>query len=254
MSKRRFALPFAFALAGAVCVAGSPAGAQENDPLERVNRAVFEFNRVVDALILEPVSILYGDVVPELGRRGVRNFLDNLRAPVIFVNDVLQGERDRAGVTIGRFFTNTIFGLGLFDVAADFGHDKHDEDFGQTLAVWGIGDGPYLVLPLLGPSNARDLTGIAVDGFVIDPFGTILPTGTEVPIGARVARTATDAVDWRHRLAPAIDDIYRNSLDPYATFRTVYRQRRAAEIRNRQPDAQAQQDYEDIFQEDLDAE
>jgi phospholipid-binding lipoprotein MlaA len=228
-----------------------PAHAQEEgDPFEPVNRAIFEFNRVVDGMFLRPASILYGDLVPDLGKTGVRNFLDNLRMPVIVVNSLLQGDRERAGVAMGRFLLNTICGLGLFDVASEAGFAKYYEDFGQTLAVWGLGDGPYIVLPILGPSNLRDTAGFVVDSFVFDPFGTLNPVVPDVPTEVRLGRAGTEAVDTRYRYGSAIDDLYRTSLDPYATFRTIYQQRRAAEIRNRVQDEQTQQDYDAIFQED----
>jgi phospholipid-binding lipoprotein MlaA len=243
----------AFSLAlGAVLLQAGPLAAQDGDPLEPVNRAVFKFNRVVDGLVLEPASILYGNLVPDLGKRGIRNFLDNLRAPVVFVNDILQGERERAGITLGRFITNTILGFGLFDAARDFGFEKHDEDFGQTLAVWGVGEGPYIVLPILGPSNLRDAGGLVVDRFVFDPTGTLSPANVDVPWEARLARTGTDGIDTRYRLGDLISNVYETSLDPYATFRTVYRQRRAAEIRNQRADEATQENYDAIFQEDFD--
>ena len=229
---------------------GSGRAQEENDPLEPVNRAVFQFNRTFDGLILKPVSLMYDFAVPNPGKTGVRNFLDNLRSPVTFVNDLLQGDRERAGNTLGRFMINTIFGLGLFDVASEAGFPKHYEDFGQTLGVWGLREGPYLVLPFFGPSNARDAGGLVVDSFVFDPLAPYNPVGLDTSLHLRLGRTGVDAVDWRYRLGSAIDDLYANSLDPYATFRTVYRQRRAAEIRNRMPDEQSQEDYDAIFQED----
>jgi phospholipid-binding lipoprotein MlaA len=227
--------------------AGAPARA-ENDPFEPFNRRVFAFNEVVDGLILAPAAELYGLIVPSPARRGVRNFLDNLRAPVVFANDLLQGERERAGNTISRLLINTLLGgLGIFDVATVLGHPRHSEDFGQTLGVWGVGEGPFLVLPILGPSNPRDALGIVVDGFVINPAAYVAPT--EWRIGA----AATDGVDTRYRLGPALDDVRANALDPYATFRTVYRQRRAAEIRNSAAPI-GTSEYDDIFADDPDDE
>ena len=159
----------------------------------------------------------------------------------------MQGEGDRAGVTLARFMINSSVGiLGLFDMATAFGYPKHQEDFGQTLARWGTGEGPYLVLPILGPSNARDTVGIVVDGFALDPMAYVAPTDV------RVGRAATDGVDTRHRLDPAIRDLRQNSIDRYAAFRTVYRQRRAAEIANGAPPSS--EAYEDIFNEGVDPE
>jgi phospholipid-binding lipoprotein MlaA len=138
----------------------------------------------------------------------------------------MQGEVDRAVVTIGRFAINSTAGLGgLIDVAAKMGIDGHREDFGQTLAVWGSGEGPYLMLPLLGPSNPRDVTGLVVDGF-IDPVPYFVSTDVQL------ARTLVRGVDERERVLDALDEIERTSLDFYATLRSLYRQRRADEIRN----------------------
>ena len=223
---------------------------EENDPLEPVNRVVFRFNRVVDQNVLKPVSDFYGRVVPEVARQGIRNVLDNINEPVVFINCVLQGNTDRAGVALGRFMINTIFGLGLFDVATEAGFAKPYEDFGQTLGVWGAGEGPYLVLPIFGPSNVRDASGLAVDGLVFNPLGPFNPIGMEIPWGARFARGVIDGIDTRYRYGTAIDDIYNNSLDPYATFRTVYRQRRAAQIRNTEGAQESEQDYDAIFKEE----
>lgn len=225
------------------CLAQSDA----NDPIEPFNRMIFSFNELLDLMFLEPASIVYGHL-PSPIRMGVRNVLDNLKSPVIFANDAMQGEGDRAGVTLGRFMINTSLGIfGLFDMATEFGYAKHQEDFGQTLAVWGSGEGPYIVLPLLGPSNARDTLGIAIDGFALDPVAYVAPTDV------RIGRAATDGVDTRYRLDPAIRDLRQNSIDRYAAFRTVYRQRRAAEIANGAPGA-SNEAYEDIFNEGLDPE
>ncbi len=223
-----------------------PAAALEpDDPLEPVNRAVFGLNELVDVMLLGPVSEAYGEL-PSPVRTGVRNVLDNLRAPVTFVNDLLQGERDRAGTTFARFFINSTLGVfGLFDIASELGHPQHKEDFGQTLAVWGVGDGPFLMLPLLGPSTLRDLGGLAVDQLALDPWNTV--AGGEL----RAARVGSEAIDTRHRLDPVIRDVRRNSLDPYATVRSAYAQRRAAEIRNGRPPV-GQTDYQSIFEENGD--
>ena len=146
----------------------APASSQEvADPIEPVNRAIFSFNMFVDTWLLEPVARGYRFVTPEPARRSVANFLANLRSPVIFANDALQGERERAGITLGRFMINTTLGVaGLFDPASALGYHRHDEDFGQTLGVWGVPSGPYLMLPLLGPSNGRDTAGRVGDYFI----------------------------------------------------------------------------------------
>jgi phospholipid-binding lipoprotein MlaA len=232
-------------LAVGLGLAAAPACAQDevDDPLEPLNRTIFSLNELLDLMFIEPVSIVYGEAVPEVGRQGVRNFLNNLASPMVFLNDLLQGERERAGTTLGRFMINTFFGLGLFDLATEFGYPRHSEDFGQTLAVWGVGMGPYLVLPVLGPSSVRDGAGRAVDFFVLDPVGQVTDTAEAI------ARATADGVDTRQRLTPQINDLRANSLDRYATVRSVYVQLRAAEIRNGAPPAD-DRSYEGIFDEE----
>jgi phospholipid-binding lipoprotein MlaA len=235
-------LPRAAAALTMLLTLTQPTQAQENanDPLEPLNRTIFGWNQLLDMMFIAPAATVYGHL-PQPARSGVRNVLDNLGAPVVFANDLLQGERDRAGVTLARFMINSLVGIGgVFDLATDFGYPKHSSDLGQTLGKWGVGEGPYLVLPLLGPSNPRDALGRLTDGF-IDPFGFVAPT--DVWVG----RTVANGVDTRYRLDPVIEDVQRNSLDPYVTYRTAYRQRRAAEIHGDQPTPDA--DYEGIFNE-----
>jgi phospholipid-binding lipoprotein MlaA len=134
------------------------------DPLEGFNRAIYTFNDKFDRYLAKPVAQGYRYVVPGFARKGVSNFFSNLHDPVIMVNNLLQGKFAAAASDLGRFLANSTIGVaGLFDVASDMGLDKHDEDFGQTLAVWGVGDGPYVVLPFLGPSTARDTVGLVPD-------------------------------------------------------------------------------------------
>jgi phospholipid-binding lipoprotein MlaA len=218
---------------------------EPNDPLEPVNRAVFAFNQVVDGLVLEPAAELYGLVTPRPVRTAVRNLLDHLASPVVLANDLLQGERERAGVTLARFMINSTLGaFGLYDMAANFGYLRHSEDFGQTLAVWGVDEGPYLVLPLLGPSNPRDAVGRVVDLLLLDPNTWLLPQS------ARLTRTATDAVATRFELDPVLDDLERSSLDVYAALRASYSQRRQSEIRNGAPPPLDSPAYQEVFGDD----
>ena len=133
---------------------------EANDPYEPFNRAMLDFNLALDKAILRPVTSVYLEVVPDPLQTNVHNFLQNLRGPVIFANDLLQGELDRAGTALLRFAMNSTFGiLGINDFAAEVGIEKHDEDFGQTLAIWEVESGPYLVLPVFGPSSPRDGVG-----------------------------------------------------------------------------------------------
>lgn len=216
------------------------------DPLEPFNRGIFEFNRILDGLILKPASQIYAFAVPEPGRQGVSNFLSNLRAPVIFVNHLLQGEGDQAGVTLGRFFVNSTLGLfGVFDAASVFGVEpRREADFGQTLGVWGVGGGAYLVLPIFGPSTFRDAGGLAVDTFFFDPFPYVSESE------AQLARWGATAVDTRYQYGPLIDDIEASSLDFYVAARSAFLQNRAAHIRKGRD--VRDETYESIFDEDFD--
>ncbi len=206
---------------------------EANDPWEPFNRGVFDFNMAFDSAILRPITIAYKEVVPERGRRGVTNALKNLRSPVILANDILQGESERALIILGRFLVNSTIGLlGLFDVAAEIGLELHDEDFGQTLAVWGADEGPYIMLPFLGPSNPRDTVGLIAD-ILFDPF-TYVVRNNDIE-WAYFVRTAIIAVDERSRNVDTLDEVERTSVDYYAAIRSLYRQRRSDEIRNGDP-------------------
>lgn len=211
-----------------------------NDPLEPFNRVVFEFNRFLDGLFLKPLAEFYKLLLPPPVQTGVHNVLTNLREPVTFFNNLLQGDGSQALNTLGRFTINSTAGVGGFvDWATPWGLPHRDEDFGQTLAVWGVGEGPYLVLPLLGPSNPRDVLGIAVDSAVLDPFGILASyliwNESELLRILSFTRTGLTAVDARARNYDALNDIEKNSLDFYATMRSLSRQFRAAAINNGQP-------------------
>lgn len=203
---------------------------EANDPLEPMNRYFFELNYAADELLFKPLAGWYYVALPNFAQDGVRNVLRNVRSPVVLANDLFQGEGDRAGVTVGRFLVNSTMGLGgLFDVASRIGLDYHDEDFGQTLAIAGIGEGPYLMLPLLGPSNPRDAAGRVVD-MLFDPLTYIGIFGGVDNIGLGAA--VLDGMDTRARNLKTLDEIRKGSLDYYATIRSLYRQRRADEINN----------------------
>jgi phospholipid-binding lipoprotein MlaA len=237
------------------------AAGDENDPLEPVNRAIFSFNRFLDGLLLKPFAIMYRGVTPQFFRTGVDNFLKNLRAPIVLVNDVLQGEFERAEKTLGRFMLNTIMGVGgVIDVGGHVGMPpRHSEDFGQTLAVWGAGEGPYLMLPLLGPASLRHGVGQVVD-IAFDPLTAVGAADIGIlisPSAFGLIRTGAEALVFREQNMEAIDEMERTSIDLYATVRTVYRQYRANEIRNGAPapleDIYDEDIYdEDIFDEELD--
>ena len=205
-----------------------------NDPIEPFNRAVFAFNRGVDTVLLTPLGIFYRDIVPPIMQKGVGNVLKNMRTPIVLINDLLQGNPDRAGTTFARFIVNTTVGLGgLMDTAAKFGLEYHDEDFGQTLAVWGTGEGPFLMLPLLGPSNPRDAVGRAVDSLVFDPFGFLFAlvfADSTVVQAISYTRTGLTLVEARAVTLDPLDELERSSLDFYAAIRSAYRQNRDFQI------------------------
>ena len=203
---------------------------EANDPLEPMNRYFFELNFAADELLFKPLAGWYYVALPNFAQDGVRNVLRNARSPVVLANDLFQGETDRAGVTVSRFLVNSTMGLGgLFDIASRIGLEYHDEDFGQTLAVYGVGEGPYLMLPLLGPSNPRDAAGMAVD-MLFDPLTYIGMFGHVNNIG--LVTSVVGGVDMRARNLKTLDEIRKGSLDYYATIRSLYRQRRNDEINN----------------------
>ena len=200
-----------------------------SDPLEPLNRLVFGLNEGVDFLILRPVNTIYRTLVPTPVRKGVANVVYNLASPVIFANDVLQGEGKRAGQTASRFLINTTVGVGgIMDVATKQGIPRHSEDFGQTLAVWGIGSGPYLVLPLIGPSTLRDTAAMAVDG-TMDPMTWAL---MHEKTAVRLIPTGTQIVVYHDEFLDDAQNMRRSSADFYASVRDVYSQRRQSEIAN----------------------
>lgn len=207
---------------------------QTNDPLEPLNRDIFDFNQFLNRILLKPVAIAYRDVVPEFGRDFIRHFLDNLGEPVIFANNLMQGEFERAGETGGRFMMNSTFGLGgILDPATPTGLARQSGDFGQTLYTWGVPDGPYLVLPILGPSNPRDAIGMAVDGYM-DPFG-YLADDYGVRTSVTIGRYVTAGVDELSRNLDMLDELQRDSIDFYASMRSLFRQHRASELRHGAP-------------------
>jgi phospholipid-binding lipoprotein MlaA len=207
-----------------------------NDPLEPLNRVVFDFNEALDAMFLRPWADFYRLVLPPPVREGVHNFLTNLRSPIVLANDLMQGEFERAGTTTGRFIINSTLGIGgLADWATDLGLPYHSEDFGQTLAVWGLPEGPFLMLPLLGPSNPRDATGLAVDNLLLDPIAWWVRANPSERSWVAYLRTTGQIIDARAQTADELDDLRRSSLDFYAAIRSLYRQFRRAEIYQGQP-------------------
>jgi len=211
----------------------------DNDPLEFVNRFTFAFNDALDTMLIQPAAATYRVIVPRPVRDGIRNVLRNLNGPVILANDLLQGEWDRAETTFMRFLINSTIGVaGIFDVAAEWGYEYHSEDFGQSMATWGVGEGFYLVLPLLGPSSARDAVGIVVDSY-IDPWSYVLDWGTRLTDDQityiMIGRQGLEGIDMRARNIETIESIKADAVDYYARIRTLYRQNRESEILNGRP-------------------
>ena len=199
------------------------------DPFEPVNRAIFSFNNVADRVVLEPIAKGYKKL-PSPIQSGINNFLSNLRAPLVVVNQILQGQGENAVQSSGRFIVNSTVGvLGLFDVAEKMGFEEKKEDYGQTLATWGVGDGFYIVLPLFGPSNLRDTSGMVLT-MLTDPINAYAVSEGEawlVPM-----RTATNAVDQRSQIIDEVNALRDNSIDYYAAVRSSYYQNRKAAINN----------------------
>ena len=215
-------------------LAGCATGKNPVDPFEGFNRGVYQFNETVDKAILKPVAEGYRFVVPQFIRSSVSNFFSNLNDVLVAVNNVLQGKFKAAYSDFGRVAINSTIGiLGLFDVASEAGIEKHDEDFGQTLGWWGIGDGPFIMLPFFGPSTARDTVGRVGDYF------TDIVTYVD-PTRSRNILWGTRIVNRRSELLDASKVLETAALDPYEFVRDAYLQRR----RNLIYDGAAPQDRE----------
>ena len=208
---------------------------RNNDPIEPFNRMMFKVNTFGDKLIFRPIVKLYNKEIPKPIKSGLTNFLKNLMEPWVLINELLQGKLKEAGHTLNRFLLNTTVGIGgVFDQATKMGIVAHDEDFGQTLGVWGVGEGVYLMLPFFGPSNSRDFLGKGID-FLLEPSGYAIDTldiGKDSLLGFNLStyiRFGAEAFDSRARKDAIFDDLY-NSPDPYALTRSAYRQLRNFQI------------------------
>lgn len=194
-----------------------------------MNRVVFDANDAIDTAIMRPLAEGYRAVVPQFARDRIRAFIDNLQEPRIFVNNLLQNRVDAAGITFGRFYVNTILGLGgLFDVATGRELPRQTGDFGETLYFWGVDSGPYLVLPLFGPSNVRDAFGLGVDVYTTPP-AHFFPGRAGLWINGGI--DTVDGFDLRARNIETLDEIKKNALDYYAQFRSIARQYREGQLR-----------------------
>jgi phospholipid-binding lipoprotein MlaA len=210
--------------------AGSPDTAplaNPDDPWEGMNRKVFWFNDQVDVYALEPTAKAWDWVMPQPVQHGIANFFGNLRFPIIFVNDAFQAKPLEAVKELGRFAVNTTIGaVGLLDPASEIGLGEQDEDFGQTLGVWGVPSGPYLVMPLLGASNCRDAGALAVDSIT-----AITPWYLDWWITG--AMRIVDVINTRSRFLKEVAEAKAASLDYYTFVRNAYEQRRSALIEDR---------------------
>jgi phospholipid-binding lipoprotein MlaA len=199
------------------------------DPWEGFNRKMFSAHLFMDENFLVPAAKAYRATTPKAGRRGIRRFLANIKAPGIFVNDILQGEFGRAGETFGRFVVNSTIGAGGFaDPAAQIGIPSHSEDFGQTLAVWGVDSGPFMFLPLVGPTTTRDGFGKIVQ-IGMDPLFYVRTPPADI---ARYSRAGVGGVSAREQFLDPLAEIEEKSLDYYASLRSFYAQSRKREIAN----------------------
>lgn len=221
-------------------------GIEISDPYEGWNRSIFAFNNAVDDVVITPVAKGYRAITPKPARTGLRNVLRTLRAPVNLGNQLLQGDLKGSGNVIKRTIINVMLSGGLVDFAGHEGIEYEYEDFGQTLAVWGVGHGPYVMAPLLGPSSLRDYTGYAVDGFA-SPLRWYAMNINEQHI--YYTKVGLDYLDLRESLLDILEEIEASSIDYYAATRSIYYQRRQALVEDRSNNVQnsnIEQDYPDF--------
>jgi phospholipid-binding lipoprotein MlaA len=216
---------------------GCATNGDPRDPLEPLNRGIYKFNDAIDKAVLKPVATGYKDALPSPVRTAVGNFFSNIDDVLVMFNDLLQFKLDRAASDFSRLVWNTTVGIaGLIDVATPMDLPKHNEDFGQTLGYWGVGNGPYLVLPLLGPSTVRDTAGIAVDGHFD-------PVWQHTPVPERNSAVAIHGVDARARLLDAEKVLDEAALDRYIFLRDAYLQRRNGLVYDGNPPREKFEDY-----------
>jgi len=219
----------ALALTGLIAGCVAQKAGEVYDPFEPVNRQIFAFNDAVDTVLVRPAAVVYRDLTPRPIKMVLGNFISNLTLPLTFIHDLLQGKPERAQIAASRFFVNSIVGMGgLLDIATAQGLKFHDEDMGQTLAAHGSGPGPYLVLPLLGPSNLRDGIGTIIDQ-VIDPVNVVSRIPKEGGAMFRYYRLGATVLVGREKLIEPVDAL-KQSLDYYAAARSAYSQRRRIAI------------------------
>ncbi|SFC22513.1 MlaA family lipoprotein [Pseudoalteromonas denitrificans] len=217
----------------------------DRDPLQTVNRPVYDFNMdILDSYILRPATVGYVAITPQPVRRGLLNFAENINEPVDGINAALQGKVGNAGVSVARFLINSTVGIfGFFDVASEIGLEQIDEDFGQTLGVWGVDDGAYLMLPAYGPSTARNISGDVIDGFVIPSIALSMPQSFLL--------FAIKALEARASLIPQ-EALLNESLDPYIFVKEAYLQRQVYDLYDGNPPLEEEvEDFDEDFLEEL---
>lgn len=201
----------------------------DDDPLEGFNRLMFGINDFLDTWLLVPVAQVYRFIMPETLREMGRNFFENLNEPIVAINDLLQGDLENAGVSVGRFVVNSTIGLfGFFEVAEEIDLKEHPADFGQTLHTYGLDSGPFIVLPFFGPSTIRDAVGSGVDSF-LNPLSYILDFET------RIYLKGSELVVKREEFLDEVEELKKGSVDYYAAFKAAWEQRRAQELRKGKP-------------------
>lgn len=235
------ALFAATALVGCATPPADPAARaayeQANDPLEPLNRKTFALNQFLDKWFFKPTAQAYVAVLPGDARKAVHHVLDNMKEPTLFFDNVLQGQFKRAEITLGRFIVNSTVGFGgVVDVMTLSGVERQPADFGQTLYVWGVPSGPYLILPILGPTNPRDAIGSAVDSYA-DP--TMILVNENNVTEVTTTRFIVGGIEERASVLDELDSLEKNSVDFYAEMRSLAQQHRAAELKNgKAPDAE----------------
>ena len=255
LSKKRRIGPLAAALLCAFSLSACATGPRGDpppdptlapDPFEPFNRAMLGVNTGIENVIAKPLDTVYRGVAPKPVRKGISNVADNLGEPITFMNDLLQGRPGRAGKTLIRFIVNSIIGVaGFYDVAKLDGLPRHSEDFGQTLGVWGVKSGPYLVLPLFGPTTVRDSIGDTVDAFA-DPVYRVL-NSTAATYALWTSETFIDYDNNRDEL----ENLRKSSIDFYSALRSAYLQYRQSGVYNGQvPRGDAMPDILDSLPED----
>jgi phospholipid-binding lipoprotein MlaA len=220
------------AMVGALVIGGAPAASAAEahapgDPWEKLNRFGYAVEGALDRVVIHPISVLFRNIAPGQIGHGIHNLIVNLSEPNAFVNDMLQGRVKRAGVPAGRFLTNSTIGLlGLFDVATHLGMIHHDNEFGVTLGVWGAGPGPYMYVPLIGPTTVRDVIGAGIDALIDPIHWASYANRPEISI----ARGVVSGLDKRVMTEAQLNALLSDAADPYATLRSVYLQNKEGEI------------------------